>query len=150
MPCGPVGKRPQDVYGILIMGTLAGILLLLLPLIFKYIEKRLQKETAKTTAVPEDDEARPSEEAFEDLSSEDGGFVDTGFDGDCFGDRLSAPAERVAEMRPEPVMTDRVESAIPARNDGNKKALETPEPENEYRIDPKKLVIYSEIMKPKF
>lgn len=138
------------MYGNLIMGTFAGILLLLLPLIFKYIEKRLQKETAKTTAVPEDDEARPSEEAFEDLSFGEDESVDTGLEDDCFEDRLSVPAERVAEMRPEPVMTDRAESAMPARNDGNKKALETPESENEYRIDPKKLVIYSEIMKPKF
>lgn len=141
------------------METILGLLLLLLPAIFKLIEKKLQtsgkEEQAKKvrdfTDIFKEDESSSSYEGDESAFEES-------------AEPMAAPAvERLQNN--EPVPLKRVESETVGKTvsffnvEGQKvirkkKApvilLEEPQIKKKEKIDPKKLVIYSEIMKPKF
>lgn len=111
------------------METIIGLLVILLPVIFKAIEKKLQQSGPQ-----------PANSELPDLS-------------EFFGE-LSVETER-QEPAPEPVSPVfraeplRKEEALRKEPKRKPVLLEEPERKRE-KIDTKKLVIYSEIMKPKY
>ena len=120
------------------METIIGLLFILLPIIFKLIEKRLQN-SGKTEQAGK---VREFAELFQDKET---------------AEPMTAPVvelpvknEPVKVVAPKPQKTF-VEGQRMTRI---KKApailMEEPEIKKKEKIDPKKLVIYSEIMKPKY
>lgn len=141
------------------METILGLLLLLLPAIFKLIEKKLQtsgkEEQAKKvrdfTDIFKEDESSSSYEGDESAFEES-------------AEPMAAPAVELPREN-EPVPLKRVEPETVGKTvsffnvEGQKvirkkKApvilLEEPQIKKKEKIDPKKMVIYSEIMKPKY
>ena len=127
------------------METILGLLLVLLPLVFKLVEKKLKASGKVETAekVHEWAEMFGKDEDWEkDGENED----------DTPSVQPAAPARPVEapqvvslqpKTRPEPVKpVTRMKAPKPAVVEDDTKKKE--------KIDPKKLVIYSEIMKPKF
>ena len=130
------------------METILGLLLVLLPLVFKLVEKKLKASGKVETAekVHEWAEMFGKDEDWEkdDEDEEDSPAV--------VPVQPAAPARPVEapqvvslqqKTRPEPVKpVTRMKAPKPAAVEDDTKKKE--------KIDPKKLVIYSEIMKPKF
>ena len=134
------------------METIIGLLFILLPIIFKLIEKRLQNSGKAEQA----GKVREFAELFQDKESS------SDFDGDesAFEDSAEPMTAPVVEL---PVKNEPVKVVAPKpqktfvegqRMTRIKKApailMEEPEIKKKEKIDPKKLVIYSEIMKPKY
>ena len=127
------------------METILGLLLVLLPLVFKLVEKKLKASGKVETA----EKVHEWAEMFgkdEDWEKDDEDEDDTP------SVQPAAPARPVEaprvvslqqKTRPEPVKpVTRMKAPKPAVVEDDTKKKE--------KIDPKKLVIYSEIMKPKF
>lgn len=129
------------------METILGLLLVLLPLVFKLVEKKLKASGKVETA----EKVHEWAEMFgkdEDWEKDDEDEDDTP------SVQPAAPARPVEapkvvslqpRTRPEPAkpaVRTRVKATMPAVVEDDTKKKE--------KIDPKKLVIYSEIMKPKF
>ena len=120
------------------METIIGLLFILLPIIFKLIEKRLQNsgKTEQAGKVREFAELFQNKETAEPMTAP---VVE-----------LPVKNEPVKVVAPKPQKTF-VEGQRMTRI---KKApailMEEPEIKKKEKIDPKKLVIYSEIMKPKY
>lgn len=124
------------------METIIGLLFILLPVIFKLIGRKFEqsgqadkagkmRELAKALGSDEDSEDNPFKDFFEEKSEPEVVFDDDG---------------QIVEVKPVPVQP-KPARPLPKRtvlleNEVSKKKSE--------KIDPKKLVIYSEIMKPKF
>lgn len=130
------------------METLVGLLFILLPVIFKLIEKKLQdsgntaqagkvREIAELFENKEDDsfdEVEP-ETVFEPVAS-----VPVFTMPESEGARVEREAlEKLTASVQKPPKTTPTLKDEPKRNKNKKE-----------KIDPKKLVIYSEIMKPKY
>lgn len=138
------------------METIIGLLFILLPVIFKFIEKRLQDSgnTVQAGKVREFAELfeNQEDEALEDDGSEEESLPMVEFPA---GPKPVAPAP----ILPKPELEGtRMERRNPAKvkasvHGPSKKTapilMEEPKKKKE-KIDPKKLVIYSEIMKPKY
>ena len=132
------------------METIIGLLFILLPVILKIIGKRLEQ-----SGQPE--KAKKLQDFLDTISSEEDDVDDemeVEYDDD--GQIVSVHPKMIWE--PEPVSTPAPEKTFvfeskpsPAVKKQKKPMLveETPKKKSE-KIDPKKLVIYSEIMKPKF
>jgi cell division septation protein DedD len=132
------------------METIIGLLFILLPVILKIIGKRLEQ-----SGQPE--KAKKLQDFLDTISSEEDDVDDemeVEYDDD--GQIVSVHPKMIWE--PEPVSTPAPEKTFvfeskpaPAVKKQKKPVLmeETPKKKSE-KIDPKKLVIYSEIMKPKF
>ena len=132
------------------METIIGLLFILLPVILKLIGKRLEQ-----SGQPE--KAKKLQDFLDTISSEEDEVDDemeVEYDDD--GQIVSVHPKMIWE--PEPVSTPAPEKTFvfeskpaPAVKKQKKPVLmeETPKKKSE-KIDPKKLVIYSEIMKPKF
>lgn len=132
------------------METIIGLLFILLPVILKLIGKRLEQ-----SGQPE--KAKKLQDFLDTISSEEDDVDDemeVEYDDD--GQIVSVHPKMIWE--PEPVSTPVQEKTFvfeskpaPAVKKQKKPVLmeETPKKKSE-KIDPKKLVIYSEIMKPKF
>jgi len=127
------------------METILGLLLVLLPLVFKLVEKKLKASGKVETAekVHEWAEMFGKDEDWEKDDEDDTPSV-----------QPAAPARPVEapqvvslqqKTRPEPV-----KPAVMARMKAPKPAVVDDDTKKKEKIDPKKLVIYSEIMKPKF
>ena len=127
------------------METILGLLLVLLPLVFKLVEKKLKASGKVETA----EKVHEWAEMFgkdEDWEKDDEDEDDTP------SVQPAAPARPVeapqvvslnTRTQPEPVKpATRMKAPKPAVVEDDTKRKE--------KIDPKKLVIYSEIMKPKF
>lgn len=133
------------------METLLGLLLILLPAIFKLVEKKL-KASGKTEAA---DHVHEWSEIFGEKKEEWEDDED---------DAPTVPAARQPVFsepvkpapvisKPEPVRSKAVTPKplqVKAGKTSSKPMLVEEEPKKKEKIDPKKLVIYSEIMKPKF
>lgn len=128
------------------METIIGLLFILLPVIFKLIGKRLEQ-------AGKDEEAgkiREFSKKYLDQESEDSDFEDIRqwFNGDSEPEE-DAPLE-------VPVVELPKEEAVPAfdilKKDKKSPILQEEDSNKEIKekIDPRKLVIYSEIMKPKY
>ena len=132
------------------METIIGLLFILLPVILKIIGKRLEQ-----SGQPE--KAKKLQDFLDTISSEEDDVDDemeVEYDDD--GQIVSVHPKMIWE--PEPVSTPAPEKTFvfeskpaPAVKKQKKPVLmeETPKKKSE-KIDPKKLVIYSEIMKPKY
>lgn len=127
------------------METILGLLLVLLPLVFKLVEKKLKASGKVETAekVHEWAEMFGKDEDWEkdDEDEDDSPSVQPA------AQARPVEAPQVVSLqqktRPEPVKpVTRMKAPKPAVVDDYTKKKE--------KIDPKKLVIYSEIMKPKF
>ena len=129
------------------METILGLLLVLLPLVFKLVEKKLKASGKVETA----EKVHEWAEMFgkdEDWEKDDDDEDDTP------SVQPAAPARPVEapqvvslqqKTQPEPV-----KPAVRTRVKATKPAVVEDDTKKKEKIDPKKLVIYSEIMKPKF
>ena len=127
------------------MEELIGLLIAAAIFLFKYIGKRLEQSG-------DSDKARKLREFAEALDGEDSPMQDWEYLGKVLsGDAkeeqkpVQLEPETVAKMKPlpvsEPPKPSKIRRFVPEEV--------VPQKRNE-RIDPKKLVVYSEIMKPKF
>lgn len=129
------------------METILGLLLVLLPLVFKLVEKKLKASGKVETAekVHEWAEMFGKDEDWEkDDEDED----------DSPSVQPAAPARpveapQVVSLQPK-TQPEPVKPAVRARMKAPKPAVVDDDTKKKEKIDPKKLVIYSEIMKPKF
>lgn len=129
------------------METIIGLLFIFLPVILKLVGKRLEKagQPEKAKAVRDFIEEHLEveewiEEAVDETAEEADGNVL----------REEFPDLQPVVMHSEPVEIPTVQPAVQKRP-LRKTVLPDVEPEKKgEKIDPKKLVIYSEIMKPKF
>ena len=141
------------------METIIGLLFILLPVILKLVGKRLeqsgQPEKAKKLQDLLDTVYDGKAETVE-LETED--EPDDGLEVEYDDDGQIVSVHPKMTWKPEPVSTPAPEKTFvfeskpaPAVKKQKKPVLmeETPKKKSE-KIDPKKLVIYSEIMKPKF
>lgn len=115
------------------METIIGLLFILLPVIFKLIEKRLQNSGTSSTF--EGDESA-FEESAEPMTTP---VVE-----------LPVKKEPVKEVAPKPQNTFVEGQRMTRKKKAPAILMEEPEIRKKEKIDPKKLVIYSEIMKPKY
>lgn len=129
------------------METIIGLLFILLPVIFKLIGRKLEKsgqtekagkvrELAKTLGADDDSEKDAFEEWLESLKEPEA------------EPQQPEPAAlpQMVEAKPQPVFVKEDMKRTTVRS-----MLKEDEPEKKKdKIDPKKLVIYSEIMKPKY
>ena len=129
------------------METIVGLLLILLPAIFKLVEKKLNA-SGKTQAAEQVHD-------WSELFAED--KDDLGEKEDQEKGEYAIPASPVfpqpvvpihEPVRPEPVKPKPLR--VKAKKTSSKPMLVEEEQKKKEKIDPKKLVIYSEIMKPKF
>lgn len=129
------------------METIIGLLFILLPVIFKLIGKKL--ETAG-----HQDAAGKLRKLAETLGSEDDSHQDDDPD-DELDDKVfiprTAPAPIVtAQPEVKPVAKPSVAAAKPSVPVRKQVILNEEPKKRKEKIDPRKLVIYSEIMKPKY
>ena len=125
------------------METIVGLLFILLPLIFKLIEKKLQQSGTERQR----ETMQQIKELFEDESE---GLQDES--------EIEPEPEIVQqpEVAPVIVFPEKVEPAVvkPAAIKRKKNSApilqEEKNDKKKDKIDPKKLVLYSEIMKPKY
>ena len=121
------------------METIFGLLFILLPVIFKHVGKKLE-QSGKTGPVVE-----VLSETFDEPSDEPASKP--------VAKPVEKPVEKpVVEFKPVPMPVYRppkVEENVIRQTESP--ILQEPEQKSKTeKIDPKKLVIYSEIMKPKF
>lgn len=129
------------------METIIGLLFILLPVIFNLIGKKLE-QSGKT------DKAGKFRELAKTLGADDDDTVPKWLAGE-----EDADAESVQEPVPEPIREPVAAPVVPSEPKivaakpsvtPRKKVLVEEEKKKGEKIDPKKLVIYSEIMKPKY
>lgn len=140
------------------METIIGLLFVLLPIIFKVIGKRLENAGKQEQA----GKIREFSKKYLESESDDEAMEDIRqwFN----GEPATVEGESVSESAAEPVVEGPVvpasrmtEEAVPVLKTQRKGKRKTPilleeetEKKRKEKIDPKKLVIYSEIMKPKY
>ncbi len=118
------------------METIIGLLIFLVPVIFKLIGKRLEQAGEMQSPVVDDTE--PIENWEESLR-----------------EYLETPSV-VKPLTPEPMVKDSVEAPVAPKKPGKTKPvrkapiLVEEEKKQKEKIDVKKLIVYSEIMKPKY
>ena len=137
------------------METIIALLFVLLPIIFKLIGKRLEKSG-------QPDRAARMRKVAEELGMDpDEGDFAKWFDEAEAEVAREAALEAMREdedRKPQLVVNPEVKKvekfvpkgAVPASQKHKKPILKEEEPKAKERIDPKKLVVYSEIMKPKY
>ena len=135
------------------METIIGLLFILLPVILKLVGKKLEQSGQPEKAKKLQDIV----DAFDDSDEVDDGF-EVEYDDD--GQITSVHPKMVWKPEPAPVVTEKsvpdsqihmceVKEGAPVTNKKPMLVEETPKKKRE-KIDPKKLVVYSEIMKTKF
>lgn len=117
------------------METIIGLLFILLPVIFNLIGKRLE-QSGKT------DKAGKLREIAKTLGADDDDTVAKWL----AGEEDAGPEPVAAPVVPSEPKNVAVKPSVTPR----KKVLVEEEKKKGEKIDPKKLVIYSEIMKPKY
>ncbi len=137
------------------METIIALLFVLLPIIFKLIGKRLEKSG-------QPDRAARMRKVAEELGMDpDEGDFAKWFDEAEAEVAREAALEAMREdedRKPQLVVNPEVKKvekfvpkgAVPASQKHKKPILKEEEPKGKEKIDPKKLVVYSEIMKPKY
>lgn len=123
------------------METILGLLLILLPAIFKLVEKKLNASGKTQAAEQVHDWSELFGEKKEDWKEEEDYIPSV----PTYSQHVVPIQEPV---RPKPVKPEPVR--VKAKKTSSKPMLVEEEPKKKEKIDPKKLVIYSEIMKPKF
>lgn len=130
------------------METIVGLLFILLPVIFKLIEKKLQQ----SGTAAQQETVRQIKDLFEmeenDLTDEIEDDVEPEI-GDYVGPEPKLEVNPVIEFL-EKVEPQVVKPAAPAQKKRTAPILmEEKDNKKKEKIDPKKLILYSEIMKPK-
>ena len=132
------------------METIIGLLFILLPVIFKFIGKRLETSGNQ-------DKARKIREIAQALDGEDSPMHDWKYFGkEVLGvgdEEQTCEGNNDAPRQIEPVLIpDASAPAVEGKPSVTRKPMLVQEDTKQKveKIDPKKLVIYSEIMKPKF
>lgn len=129
------------------MEELIGLLLAAAVLIFKYVGKRLDQSGSSA-------KARKVREFAEALDGEDSPMHDWEYLGKALlgeDDKVQEPiSEPEAVTVPEPEAEPLPEVRPKALKSGSSVPNEDVQQKKNERIDPRKLVVYSEIMKPKF
>lgn len=133
------------------METILGLLLILLPAIFKLVEKKL-KASGKTEAA---DKVQEWSEIFGDKKEEWEDDEDEAPSAPVVQQPVVSEPVKPAPVvsKPEPVRPKPVTpkaAYTKAKKSSSKIMLVEEETKKKEKIDPKKLVIYSEIMNPKF
>ena len=119
------------------METILGLLLILLPAIFKLVEKKL-KASGKAVAA---DQVHEWSELFGKEEDEDADVSEE---------------MKPVQVKPEPIVIQKEPlhmmpaQHVKAKKSVSKLKLEEADIKKKEKMDPKKLVIYSEIMKQKF
>ena len=135
------------------METIIGLLFVLLPLIFKLIEKKL-KESGR---IQQAENLHEITDLFTEEDQEDQAVHEVPVLMDEHKD-VVIPV-KIQEVTPVTVEGQRSlhKSTVPARSSAKKTVAKRPpilqeevKTKKKEKIDPKKLVIYSEIMKPKY
>lgn len=131
------------------METILGLLLVLLPLVFKLVEKKLKASGNVETAekVHEWAEMFGKDEDWEKDDEEDTPSV---VPVQPAAPAIPVEAPRVVSPQPRIQPKPVVPVAPRTRKQASKPVIVDDNTKNKEKIDPKKLVIYSEIMKPKF
>lgn len=132
------------------METIIGLLFILLPFIFKLIGKKLEQAGQSDTAERMKEIAQyMGAEEEQDVMSPEADYAPT-----VPVIEPDAPAAEPVVPVIEPVrmkFTENVQRQVPPEPKKTKKPILLEETEKKgEKIDPKKLVIYSEIMKPKY
>lgn len=140
------------------METIIGLLFILLPVIFNLIGKRLEKSGKQETA-------SRMREIAKTLGADDDDSEVIKWFGEKEKDNMDQQVEDPVPVMPEPVQVviepkpvyvapqkaaPMAENVKRTTAKPKKVLLEEPEQKKREKIDPKKLVIYSEIMKPKY
>ena len=115
------------------METIIGLLIVILPIVFKLIEKRLEK-AAQTPAQTGPSDADIAQDWIETVR------------------QYAAREQEKLAAKPVPEETPKAEN-VPVRRKTKAKArpiLLEEEPVQKEKIDVKKMIVYSEIMKPKY
>ena len=123
------------------METIIGLLFILLPVIFKLIGKKLE-QSGKTDA---SEKMREIVEAMGEDNDESPII-------EWLKEKQEVPKAPAVQLvpRPEAKPTENVKPAVKKKPKPKTPILVEEEKKKGEKIDPKKLVIYSEIMKPKF
>ena len=130
-----------------IMETIIGLLFILLPVIFKLIGKKFE-QSGKTDKA---DVLKELAKAF----GEDGGDAEPEVEYDDDGQIINVPPKPKIVTPPAPkprFMDEKPKIAVEGVKSISRRPMlleEEPKKKRE-KIDPKKMVVYSEIMKPKF
>ena len=134
------------------METIIGLLFILLPIIFKLIEKRLQNSGKAEQAgkVREFAELFQDEAPSSDFEGDESAFEKSAEPITVPVVELPVKKEPVKVVAPKPQNTFVEGQRMTRKKKAPAILLEEPEIKKKEKIDPKKLVIYSEIMKPKY
>ena len=143
------------------METIIALLFVLLPIIFKLIAKRLEKSG-------KDDTARRVRELARELGVDEDEVpiaqwlkeAEAEAEAEARGEVLAETAVEKKEFVPQLVLSEearnrKVEPFVPRKvihkpQQTRKPVVGEEQPKKGEKIDPKKLVVYSEIMKPKY
>lgn len=134
------------------METIIGLLFILLPIIFKLIEKRLQNSGKAEQAgkVRELAELFQDKDSSSDVEGDESAFEKSAEPITVPVVELPVKKEPVKVVAPKPQNTFVEGQRMTRKKKAPAILLEEPEIKKKEKIDPKKLVIYSEIMKPKY
>lgn len=124
------------------METIIGLLFIFLPVIFKLIEKKLQDSGKTTQAGKIRELAELFEEKEESVYEEPETLVP-----------VQDPVIPIPEPEGEPmgrIAQEKLKASVQKPSKVTPILVEEPKTKKKEKIDPKKLVIYSEIMKPKY
>lgn len=134
------------------METIIGLLFILLPIIFKLIEKRLQNSGNAEQAgkVREFAELFQDKDSSSDVEGDESAFEKSAEPITVPVVELPVKKEPVKVVAPKPQNTFVEGQRMTRKKKAPAILLEEPEIKKKEKIDPKKLVIYSEIMKPKY
>lgn len=130
------------------METIIGILFILLPLILKLVGRKFEQSGNAAKAEQLKELAKAFGEEEEDSEDDDVGYDDDG----QIVNVPPAPKMAWTPVREQDVMAEKPKIAVEGYKAIARKPVlleEEPKKKRE-KIDPKKMVVYSEIMKPKF
>ena len=144
------------------METIIALLFVLLPIVFKLIGKKLEKsgkldQAARMRKVAEELGVDPDEGDFAKWFQEAEREAEREAELEAESE-LESVEDQHPRRQPELVVRPEVKNvekfvpkgAVPASQRRKKPMLQEEEPKKKEKIDPKKLVVYSEIMKPKY
>ena len=131
------------------MEEIIGLLVALAAIIFKVVGKRLEKSGAPAAGIPEDSPEEPAGNPFDVKKWIEEVTKELEVNAPEVNDVPVAEPVPVKEVpKPKPFIEEAPRAVIKPAPKVN--ILKEDAPEVKEKIDPKKLVVYSEIMKPKF
>jgi hypothetical protein len=131
------------------MEEIIGLLVALAAIIFKVVGKRLEKSGAPASGIPEDSPEEPAGNPFDVKKWIEEVTKELEVNAPEVNDVPVAEPVPVKEVpKPKPFIEEAPRAVVKPAPKVN--IMKEDAPEVKEKIDPKKLVVYSEIMKPKF